>query len=104
MVDAFFIFLPHVIVQNAWTLFRLSRIQQDNSLDLFEICKDIVDVYIAKKNTRQRLTTFSPNNVTFDKGRPKRNRFNEENWYGDVLHVQSNRDVQNVGKKLLRNV
>ena len=88
MVDAIFIFLPHVTVQNAWSWF-----QQDSPLDLFEICKDIVDVYIAKKNTGQRLTTFSPNNITFDKGRPKRNRLNKEIWYGDILHVQSNRDV-----------
>ena len=88
MVDTIFIFLPHVTVQNAWSWF-----QQDSPLDLFEICKDIVDVYIAKKNTGQRLTTFSPNNITFDKRRPKRNRFNKEIWYGDILHVQSNRDV-----------
>ena len=28
---------------------------------------------------------FSPNGITFDKGRPKTNRFNEENWYGDIF-------------------
>jgi len=87
---ALFVWIPDMVVQNAWLLYRSNKEADDPNLDLLAFRREIVDVYLKKYAPISRNQSGRP------KGRiiPAKRRVNDEIRFDRIDHFSTSLEKQ----------
>lgn len=75
-----FVWVPDMIMQNAWILYRLNKEPDDENLDLLSFRRSVVQIYLQKYKI-QRVAAAPQRNLSFEKRVPSAIREDQVGHY-----------------------